>query len=340
MSDLHHRSTLDDAFCEWLLSDHPDAKAERDWRRGTHLRQLRESAAEIAAWADRVSAEPEQHTPMARDLAGTIGPMAHASAIRAEIEEAEPDDAYVARQRAEFESHMRWDHPGLPLPRPSHRPVSGQLPAATRAGAGGGAMTPERGDRGSRARRGRDPVPAPARPRSLRGRARRRLPRRIPASRRRPGRPVEPGRPRRHRRPRPRRARGTALGTRRPRPLRRPAPRRLPRPGRPAPARPKQNPKWRQPHERHPPDPAMFAQLTRAENRMAASTSAMFARWYKQAAVYPDPVRALAWRPKRCRHDPSAAEPWQKPARSSTTCTEPPGRLRCRPEQREPEAGQ
>ena len=48
MSDLHHRSTLDDAFCEWLLSDHPDAKAERDWRRGTHLRQLRESAAEIA----------------------------------------------------------------------------------------------------------------------------------------------------------------------------------------------------------------------------------------------------------------------------------------------------
>ena len=23
MSDLHHRSTLDDAFHEWLLSDHP-----------------------------------------------------------------------------------------------------------------------------------------------------------------------------------------------------------------------------------------------------------------------------------------------------------------------------
>ena len=116
VSDLHHRSTLDDAFCEWLLSDHPDAKAERDWRRGTHLRQLRESAAEIAAWADRVSAEPEQHTPMARDLAGTIGPMAHASALRAEIEEAEPDDAYVARQRADFESHMRWDHPDYRYP--------------------------------------------------------------------------------------------------------------------------------------------------------------------------------------------------------------------------------
>ena len=116
MSDLHHRSTLDDAFCEWLLSDHPDAKAERDWRRGTHLRELRECAAEVAGWADRVSADPDRHTPMARDLAATIGPMAHASALRAEIEEAEPDDAYAARQRAEFESHMRRDHPDYRYP--------------------------------------------------------------------------------------------------------------------------------------------------------------------------------------------------------------------------------
>ena len=122
MSDLHHRSTLDDAFCEWLLSDHPDAKAERDWRRGTHLRQLRESAADIAGWADRVSAEPGQHTPMARDLAATIGPMAHASAIRAEIEAAEPDDLYVARQRAEFEAlmHNHPDHPDLGYRYPAH----------------------------------------------------------------------------------------------------------------------------------------------------------------------------------------------------------------------------
>jgi len=113
MSDLHHRSTLDDAFYGWLLSDHPDAKAEREWRRGTHLQRERGTAADIAAWADRVSAAPGRHTQMARDLAATIGPMAKASAVRAEIEAAEPDDAYVARQRAEFETHMRvhWDHP-------------------------------------------------------------------------------------------------------------------------------------------------------------------------------------------------------------------------------------
>ena len=131
MSDLHHRSTLDDAFYEWLLSDHPDAEAERQWRRSTHLQRERGTAADIAAWADRISAEPGRHTPMARDLAATIGPMAHASAVRAEIEEAEPDDAYVARKRAEFESHMCVGPPGLPVPRPSHRPVSGQLSAAS-----------------------------------------------------------------------------------------------------------------------------------------------------------------------------------------------------------------
>jgi hypothetical protein len=122
VSDLHRRSTLDDAFYEWLLSDHPDAKAEREWRRGTRLQREHGTAAEIAAWADRVSAEPGRHTQMARGLAATIGPMAKASAIRAEIEEAEPDDAYVARQRAEFETHMRvhWDHPDPDYRYPEH----------------------------------------------------------------------------------------------------------------------------------------------------------------------------------------------------------------------------
>jgi hypothetical protein len=115
VSDLHHRSTLDDAFLEWLLSDHPEAQAEREWRRGTSNAEYHQAAADIAAWADRISAEPGQHTPMARDLAATIGPMAHASAIRAEIEEAEPDDLYVARQRAEFEAHMH-NHPDHPDP--------------------------------------------------------------------------------------------------------------------------------------------------------------------------------------------------------------------------------
>lgn len=113
MSDLHRRSTLDDAFLEWLLSDHPEAKAERDYRRH-HLKGEHENAAHIAAWADQVSREPQQHTQAACDLAASIGPMARQSALRAEIDLAEPDEVYVARQRADFETHMRFwaDAPG------------------------------------------------------------------------------------------------------------------------------------------------------------------------------------------------------------------------------------
>ena len=71
---LHGRSTTDDAFYEWLLSDHPDARAERDYRRGAHYQRQQETAADIAAWADRISADPDRHTRAARDLAATIGP--------------------------------------------------------------------------------------------------------------------------------------------------------------------------------------------------------------------------------------------------------------------------
>ena len=65
---------------------------------------------------------------MARDLAATIGPMAHASALRAEIEEAEPDDAYVARQRADFESHMQPDHPDYRYPAHLTGPAAASYP--------------------------------------------------------------------------------------------------------------------------------------------------------------------------------------------------------------------
>lgn len=48
-ADLNGQSTADDAFYEWLLSDHPDAKAERDRRRGAYYQHQRDTAAEIAA---------------------------------------------------------------------------------------------------------------------------------------------------------------------------------------------------------------------------------------------------------------------------------------------------
>jgi hypothetical protein len=119
---LHGRSTTDDAFYEWLLSDHPDARAERDYRRGRSLESQRETAADIAAWAGRISADPDRHTRAARDLAAAIGPHAADSAMRAEIELAEPDEVYVARLREEFEihRHVHWDNPDPTYCYPSH----------------------------------------------------------------------------------------------------------------------------------------------------------------------------------------------------------------------------
>jgi hypothetical protein len=105
-------------FYEWLLSDHPDARAERDYRRGTSCQRQRETAADIAAWADKINAQPDRHTQAARDLAASIGPRAAESATRAEIESAEPDDLYVARLRAEFETYM---HVHLDNPDPEYR---------------------------------------------------------------------------------------------------------------------------------------------------------------------------------------------------------------------------
>lgn len=115
-SDLHDRPTTNHACCQWLLSGHPDARAERHWRRGTYLESAQQTAADFADWAARVSADPGGHTPAARDLAASIGPRAAASATRAEIESAEPDDLYVARLRKQFETHMH-AHPGSPDPR-------------------------------------------------------------------------------------------------------------------------------------------------------------------------------------------------------------------------------
>jgi hypothetical protein len=120
---LHGRSTTDEAFYEWLLSDHPDAIAERDWRRSHHYQQERDTAADIAAWARRISADPpERHTSAARDLAATIGPHSDASVIRAEVESTESDELYVARLREDFEihKHVHWDNPEPSYRYPAH----------------------------------------------------------------------------------------------------------------------------------------------------------------------------------------------------------------------------
>jgi hypothetical protein len=140
--ELHGRDVTDNAFYEWLLSDHPDAKAERDRRRTATYQAETERAATVRAWVDKINARPDAPQP-ARDLAASMGPLADQTAARAEASYAEPDDVYVTRVRAEHETYMQvsgppgsWDYrypahltgpgaaacpppePGIPAPEP------------------------------------------------------------------------------------------------------------------------------------------------------------------------------------------------------------------------------
>ncbi|MGH3186586.1 MAG: hypothetical protein ACRDPY_21195 [Streptosporangiaceae bacterium] len=118
--DLHHRDATSDAFYEWLLSDHPDARAERDWRRATTHQADAARAAAVRGWADKIGARPDAPQAM-RDLAASMGPQADQTLARAQADAAEPDDAYVARLRAQHETSMRVS--GLPGTWDYHYPV-------------------------------------------------------------------------------------------------------------------------------------------------------------------------------------------------------------------------
>jgi len=114
--DLHDRDVTDNAFYEWLLSDHPAAKAERDRRRTATHQAETSRAAQVRAWADKINATPDAPQTL-RDLAATMGPLADQTLARAEACHAEPDDAYVTRLRAQHETHIQvtgppstWDY--------------------------------------------------------------------------------------------------------------------------------------------------------------------------------------------------------------------------------------
>ena len=107
---LHGRDVTDHAFYEWLLSDHPDAKAERDSRRAATYQADTARAAAVRAWADKIGAHPDAPQTM-RDLAATMGPLADQTTARAQARYAEPDDAYVTRLRAQHETHVQVSGP-------------------------------------------------------------------------------------------------------------------------------------------------------------------------------------------------------------------------------------
>jgi hypothetical protein len=113
---LHGRDVTGDAFYEWLLSDHPDARAERDWRRAATYQAETDRAAAVRAWADKINAQTDAPQTL-RDLAASMGPMADQTTARAAARYAEPDDVYVARLRTQHETSVRvggppgsWDY--------------------------------------------------------------------------------------------------------------------------------------------------------------------------------------------------------------------------------------
>jgi hypothetical protein len=109
-SGLHGRDVTDAAFYEWLLSDHPDARAERDSRRTATHKADTDRAAAVRAWADKITAQPDAPQTL-RDLAASMAPQADQAAARAEARYAEPDDAYVTRLRTQHETHMQVSGP-------------------------------------------------------------------------------------------------------------------------------------------------------------------------------------------------------------------------------------
>ena len=108
--DLPDRDVTDDAFYEWLLSDHPGARAERDRRRAATYQAETDRAAAVRAWADKIGARPDAPHPL-QDLAASMGPLADQSAARAQARYAEPDDTYVTRLRTQHETHIRVSGP-------------------------------------------------------------------------------------------------------------------------------------------------------------------------------------------------------------------------------------
>jgi hypothetical protein len=107
---LHGRDVADDVFCEWLLSDHPDARAERDWRRTAHLPggDRPGGSSPRLGWRDQRPARRAAHVAGPGRLHPTAG---RPDRGRAEARRAEPDEADVTRLRPRHETSVQISGP-------------------------------------------------------------------------------------------------------------------------------------------------------------------------------------------------------------------------------------
>ncbi len=137
------RMTPGDRFYEWLLSDHPEAAAERTRRRAAHLAYETEGRAGLSRFVERTGAAPGAPENI-RELAATARWLLRRQAERQAADAAEPDAERLARMRRDFETSHRaqgahgYRYPARylgpraarqPIPPDPNRPASGEEPS-------------------------------------------------------------------------------------------------------------------------------------------------------------------------------------------------------------------
>jgi hypothetical protein len=156
--DLSERSTLDDRFYTFLLSDHPAAAAERCRRRAAYLDDTARRREVLHGWLAKLDATSAQtgdrFDDSMRRLAATTRTLLDRETAELEGECRKPDAARLARSRGRYETHRharghttyrypaRWQGSAAARqPIPPERPASAGRQARAR-----GHRAPQRGD--------------------------------------------------------------------------------------------------------------------------------------------------------------------------------------------------
>jgi hypothetical protein len=100
------RMTPSDRYYEWLLSDHPEAAAERARRRAAYHAEQAHGREVLGGFADRTDADPNAPETI-RELAKTARWLLTRQAERDAAEQALSEPERLARARADFELERR-----------------------------------------------------------------------------------------------------------------------------------------------------------------------------------------------------------------------------------------
>jgi len=100
------RMSAADRFYEWLLSDHPEAAAERARRRAAHLAYEARGREVLSRFVARTQANRGAPETVQR-LAETAGWLLGRQADRLAAEVAEPEPERLARERRDLETSRR-----------------------------------------------------------------------------------------------------------------------------------------------------------------------------------------------------------------------------------------